>query len=244
MLGAKIARPRWFDATAMCVGSMVPDLSYSFSAYVHVDTHRWPAAYGYGVPLGFVAATVTRRLLALRLAPLLPDLGTFRLRSLAVLADRRPRVGITLVSVVLGIWSHILLDWFTHPGRPGVRWLGYDDVTVRIGGHTEPLAGVFQLVGHSAGSLLGAWLLWTIGHRRLLDEWYGSDLVAARRSVVAPAGEQATAAALVVLGASFGLVWGWNGDTVEFVQRPAVGAFAGMVVAALITGRQTGVGRR
>lgn len=45
-MGLKMARPRWFDGTALCLGSMAPDLGYAVSAYLHVDTHDWD-----GMPL-------------------------------------------------------------------------------------------------------------------------------------------------------------------------------------------------
>ncbi|MGD9998128.1 MAG: DUF4184 family protein, partial [Ilumatobacteraceae bacterium] len=30
-IGVKLARPAWVDATALCVGSMIPDVMYSFN---------------------------------------------------------------------------------------------------------------------------------------------------------------------------------------------------------------------
>ncbi|MCP4962106.1 MAG: DUF4184 family protein [Actinomycetia bacterium] len=230
----KLAKPHLFDATALCVGSMMPDLMYSFSAYVNIDTHRWPSAYTYGVPLAVTVAYAVRFILAPHLAPRLPDLGSMRLRSYAVLADRFPNVVVTMISASLGITSHLLLDTFTHPNGPGVRWLGYADVSIEFAGHTEPLAGVFQLVGHTFGSLFGLWLFWHVGKRRLLERWYGEHAVTAARAIDPAPLARTVVPAYIVVGFALGLWWGWNGEMVELIQRPFVGLLAGSTAAGVV----------
>lgn len=232
-LGAKLGRPRRVEATAMCVGSMVPDLAYSFSAYLHTDHHRWPAAYALGVPIALAITMATRRVVAPVVMPEVADGGAFRLRSYAVIATRRPPLQATILSIVVGIWSHIALDWFTHPRRPGPRLLGYDDVSVTLWGHTEPMAGVLQLIGHVVGTIVGVALLWHIGRARLLDRWYGADTVAAARARSPRRWARRWLAAGTVGGVAGGLVWGWSGERVEQIQRLFVGTCVGVLVAAL-----------
>ena len=232
VVGMKLARRRWFDSVALCVGSMMPDLMYSFSAYLSIDPHRWPAAFVYGIPLGLIVAIALRQVVAPVLPEVLPDVGPFRLRSYGVLAERWPTPVFTVVSMVLGIGSHVAADWFTHPGRPGERWLGYDNLSVTAFGVTEPVAGVLQLIGHSVGSLGAIWLLWYIGSRRLLEEWYGEDRVDAVRARVGSPAQRIRFWALIVLGAVAGAVWGWNGELIEMIQRTAVGALLGCIIAA------------
>ncbi len=234
VVGMKLARGRWFDSIALCVGSMMPDLMYSFSAYVGIDTHRWPATFTYGVPLGVVLAVVVRRIVAPAVPRVLPDIGSFRLRSYGVLATRSPAIGVTVASVILGVGSHVTLDWFTHPGRPGPRWFGYDDIDVELFGVTEPLAGVFQLVGHSVGSLIGVWLLWFIGRRRMLETWYGDDTVATVRRDQGRSGDRWIFWSFVVVGLVVGAVWGWPGERIEQIQRVAVGAMLGSIVGSFL----------
>jgi hypothetical protein len=234
VIGAKLARPSWFDATAACVGSMVPDMMYSFSGYLHIDSHEWLTAMAYGIPITIVMAALVRWVVAPGGVPYLPDCGGFRVRSWAVLDRRRPPPMITLVSAVLGIASHIAIDSFTHPQRPGVRWLGYEDVSVDLFGHTEPLAGVFQMIGHTFGSVAAVGMLLWIGRRRLLERWYGETaVVAARRRsrTIGPDAFWATVCASAVAG----LAWGWGGgDRAEALQRPAVGTFAGLAIASAL----------
>jgi hypothetical protein len=232
-VGLKLARPRWFDATALCLGSMMPDLMYAFSAYLHIDTHEGPA-FTIGVPLTVVLATLVRLVLAPLAPTQLPDLGILRLRSYGVLSSRRPLLAITVVSAALGVASHVVLDWFTHPGRPGARWLRYDDVDVTIGGHTEPLSGVFQLLGHTVGSAAGVALLAMIGRRRLLERWYGDDAVATARARQPVVGRCIVFWAITGVGLAAGAAWGWRGDRLESIQRPFVGSLIAACVAAAL----------
>ncbi|CAN5518125.1 hypothetical protein BH24ACT5_BH24ACT5_06720 [soil metagenome] len=234
VLGLKMNRPRWIDATAMCVGSMMPDLMYSFSSLVHIDTHERPA-FTWGLPLTVVTAFVERFVLAPVVPLLLSDLGGFRLHSYAVLARRRPAVVATILCGAVGIASHVVMDWFTHPGRPGVRWLGYDDVAVTAFGMTEPLAGVFQLLGHSVGTALGVWLLWSIGSRRLLEVWYGPAEVSQARAGSPPAVGRVIVGTTTCIGSLGGLVWSvLEGGRMQLVERPFVGALLGAVAGSAV----------
>jgi hypothetical protein len=234
VIGLKLLRPRWFDATALCVGSMVPDLLYSISAYVSIDTHKAPSAYTYGVPIGLALTVIVRWVLASVGSAQLPDLGQFRLRSFAVLSRRRPPFLITLTSMMIGIFSHISLDWFTHPGRPGVRLLRYDDVSVTLFGRTEPLASVFQLVGHVVGLLIAVLLLWEIGRKRLLDEWYGADQVELARQWTPSTPQRVMFWGAIGTGTIVGAIWGWPIDRVAHIERTFVGALGGAVLAATL----------
>ena len=247
VLPLKLARPTWFDATALCVGSMMPDLMYSFSEYVGVDTHQWGPALALGIPLTVVVATIVRFVVAPVAAHQVPDLEPFRLHSYAVLGRRRPPVVITVVSALLGIVSHIVLDAFTHEGRWGVRWLGYDDLAVRLGGLQLPLARVLQYSGHVLGTIVAVLLLWAIGRRRLLEEWYGSGAVEHARARSFGRRRLLTFWVLTMVGAAAGVAWGAT-DYIDFIQRVAVGTFAGVIAGSSRTigfvGRSTASSRR
>lgn len=243
----KLRRPEWFDATALCVGSMTPDLMYAASGYIGFDTHDWVDGIAYGVPTGLFLTVLLRVLVAPAVAPALPDLGAFRLRSYGVIATRRPHLLVTLSSLLIGIASHLVLDTFTHDGRDGTRLLGYDDVTVTVAGHTEPLAGVLQLIGHSFGTLAGVWLLRHVGAARLLERWYGSDAVDAARRTSRPGSWTTALWASVAVGTLLGVAWGWNEPyyvaRVERVAVAALGATTAWSAAwRLSVGRRSPVG--
>ncbi|MGB8861483.1 MAG: DUF4184 family protein [Ilumatobacteraceae bacterium] len=233
-LGLKMARPKWFDGTALCIGSMAPDLAYSVSGSLGVDTHDWDGFVAIDLPLAIVVTIVIRWSTASVAAAQLPDLGGFRLWSWRVVARRRPKWWLTIMSCAIGALTHVGVDSLTHPGRAGVRLLGYDDVVLQLWGRAEPLTGVLQLIGHTFGSMLGLWLLLMIGKHYLLEQWYGVAAVDQARHFQLATSGRIVFWALTVMGAAGGAWWGWNGDIVERVQRPLVAAMTGAMIAALL----------
>lgn len=233
-MAIKMARPKWVDGTALCVGSMTPDLAYSVSSYLEVDTHAWGGFWAIDLPLAVVVTLVVRFAAASVAAAHLPDLGAFRLHSWRVLHRRAPKWWLTLVCCAAGVFTHIGLDSFTHPGRPGVKLLGYDDVELQLWGTTEPLAGVFQLVGHTFGSMVGLWFLLLIGQRHLLERWYGVDEVDHARHFQLRRAGRVLFWVLVAAGLAVGAAWGFRGDMVERIQRPLVGAMVGVFIACAV----------
>jgi hypothetical protein len=234
----KMAKPRWFDGSALCIGSMMPDVMYCFSSFAHIDTHHWAPALTYGTATGLLLALVIRHVIAPVGPLMLPDGGPLRLHSYAVLARRRLQPVITLVSVVVGIVTHIALDSFTHPGRWTVRKLGYDDVAVRIFGHTEPLADVLQIVAHVVGSAVAILLLWAIGRRRLLEEWYGANAVAAARAPTPTPVDRSVFWSIAALGLVLGYLWGIDTRYIVVLQRMFVGAVGASALASLLLRRR------
>jgi hypothetical protein len=234
-MGLKFSRPKWFDGTALCIGSMAPDLAYSVSRYLDVDTHGWDGLWRLDLPLAIVITLVIRWSTANVAAAHLPDLGGFRLWSWRVIHRRAPAWWVTLTSCALGAFSHVLMDAFTHPGRLMVRWLGYDDVVVHLWGRAEPLCTVFQVLGHTVGSLVGAWMLFAIGNRLLLERWYGPQAVAAARRFSLTTQGRVVFWLCVLAGLVVGFLWSLDvTTTVGNVERPLFVGMIGAMVAALL----------
>ena len=126
-------------------------------------------------------------------------------------------------------------QWFRDERYPMVRWLGYDDVVVHLWGRAEPLCSVFQVFGHTVGSLVGAWMLFVIGNRLLLERWYGVDEVAAVRRFTVSRGGRLVFWACVAAGIAVGFVWGRDIPTmVGRIERPLFSGMVGAMCAALL----------
>lgn len=240
-VGLKLARPRWFDGTALCVGTIMPDTLLSVGEQLGIDPHTWPSAIVLGVPIG-VALTVLVRLVVAPLAPtVLPDLGPFRLRSYGVLAGRRAPWWMTVVGVTVGIVTHVVLDWFTH----GERWLpqrlGYADTTVTWFGDAMTAPEALQIVGHVGLSLTTVALVWHLGRHRKLEAWYGVDAVDRARAVTLGRRAVTWWYGSVSVGAALGIVWAGSSFWVVGVERIAIGVYAGAIVGAAIVRRRAGV---
>ena len=240
-VGLKLVRPRWFDGTALCVGTIMPDTLLSVGEELGIDSHTWPSAVLLGVPIG-VALTVLFRLIVAPLAPtVVPDLGPFRLRSYGSLADRRPPWWMTATGVFVGIVTHVVLDWFTH----GERWLpqrlGYADTTVTWFGDPMTAPEALQIIGHVGLSVTTVVLMWHLGRHRKLDEWYGADVVERARAVTLGPGAAAGWYAALGAGAIAGAVWAGSSFWVVGVERIAIGVYVGAIVGAALVRRRAGV---
>ena len=118
------ARPlrRWFDPTALVIGAMVPDLplfwprvlSYSWSHEILLGPPTYDLVLGLVVFLGW---TLLLRRPLTDLAP-----GPVRGRLPEPPPFRAVRWWPVLVSLVLGAYTHVCWDTFTHAGRLGTAW--------------------------------------------------------------------------------------------------------------------------
>lgn len=229
----KILRPTWFDATALCAGSMTPDLLYAYTSS-DVDVNHVRIFATHGLVLGLVLTLVLRYLVVPVAAAHLPDLGTARLRSLSVIDHRRPLPHVTLISLAIGLASHSALDWFTHDARRGPAALGYDDVGVTVLGHTRTMAEALQWVGHTVGGAAGVWVIVWLGRRRMLERWYAVDTVERARSWRPGRWSTVGLVATTLLGAAAGLAVRDPADAFISLQRILVGAFVGMTGWSLV----------
>ena len=177
LLPLKIARPAWFDGTALVVAAGAPDLNHAFGPSDPIASHDWDGLFLWAIPFAMVYATMFRRWAADGLFAATGDLGPLRLRSYRVLGARRPNPLVTFGSAFLGGGSHILLDSFTHSDRWGSELAGLSDPDFTVLGRSVSIADALGLVGSSVGSVLGALLFVLIASEGHLERWYGESTV-------------------------------------------------------------------
>src|SRR5262249_10201056 len=69
----KMARPRWFDGTALCVGSMAPDFAYALSGtHLEFASHTIVAQLLWSVPITWCMTQLFRTRIAAPLGAQLP----------------------------------------------------------------------------------------------------------------------------------------------------------------------------
>ena len=103
--------------SALAVGAMTPDIEYFLScSLIRSEIHAWPDGLLWGVPLGLAALWLWHAVLKRPFLMLLPEQHQERLVRHAEAFCFLPasRFCWILVSIVLGIASHILWDAFTH----------------------------------------------------------------------------------------------------------------------------------
>lgn len=104
--------PRYFSLPALVVGSIVPDAGY-FSGRLRLEelSHSFVGSFAFALPVGALALLLTERIRAFALERLRPTSPTARL------LNDWPALGspaVVLVSLLVGAWTHLFLDSFTH----------------------------------------------------------------------------------------------------------------------------------
>lgn len=169
VLPFKATRPRWFDGTALCIGSMAPDFAYALiGTPLGFASHTPWAHFFWSLPVTLLCTRLVRTYLAEPLGAQLPEPVGPEVRALA---RSRHHWLITCWSALLGSVSHVFVDSFTH--RHG--W-GYDHI-VWLHHSVAPgwqIADVLQYIGHTVGSLLGAWWFWHLCKHHKISAWNGA----------------------------------------------------------------------
>ena len=120
------------------------------------------------------------------------------------------------------------------PASLGPRLLGYDNVELSIFGHRAGLASWLRYLGHSVGSIVAVALMWHIGRCRLVDEWYGHEVVSEARAFHGTPQQRVAFWLVVGGGLAAGSMWGWHGDQVEQILRAIVAVAIAAVLVHLV----------
>ena len=175
----KVWRPTWFDGVALVIGSISPDVSYAFAGYGFViPSHLWHGPLWWGLPVTLLGTRLVRWS-APAIAAHLPSGGSLALRDYGVLGSVRHRWYVTAWSALVGAYSHLAWDSFTHPTIDGrhplhpVLWR-----QIRPG---EPLWHALSTASNLVGFVLAAVLIVHIGRHRLLRQWHGPAPLTVRR---------------------------------------------------------------
>jgi hypothetical protein len=168
----KWARPRWFDGTALCVGSAAPDFVYGLDGTpLSFGSHTLPAQLFYTIPATWLIVTLFRARVADALGAQLPGRVGVEMRALA--HSQHP-VAVTLTSAWLGGLSHVWLDGFTHASGWAVqRHAVLRRVSFSLAGQDIPTWKFLQYIGHTIGTLIGLLLMAALVRRGQLSRWNG-----------------------------------------------------------------------
>ena len=119
-----LTRLRALDPLPLIIGSVAPDIGYYFPRYIKL---RLPAAHSFVGSLTFclpVALGLLAMLIALQ-RPLLEPLPAGHRQFVAFLIERfqsrKFYLAAAVPSVLIGVWSHLIWDSFTHKNRWAVQ---------------------------------------------------------------------------------------------------------------------------
>ncbi len=151
---------RYLRTAPLIVGAITPDLPdyipMRHAGYLLHETHRLRGSWSIDLPLGLALLIV---LFQLRqpLTVLLPARSRgLCLRALEPYAHRPLEWLIAPVAILVGVWTHLLWDSFTHNDGWMVRRIDVLSRAVTIGPYTGQLCHVLQYLSSVAGLLIMA----------------------------------------------------------------------------------------
>jgi hypothetical protein len=142
--------PRFLNFPALIAGSLVPDLGYGLARWNLVDfSHSFAGSFGFSLPVGLALLWLSCRLCRPAVG-LLPE--RHRRMFLPLCDQPRGPVWIMAASVLIGAWTHLLWDSFTHPHGWAVERVSMlQAAVVSAGGHTLKVCHLLGYVCSFAG---------------------------------------------------------------------------------------------
>jgi len=148
----------WRLRTApLILGALIPDLPYyvpgSIGRFIP-ETHNFEGSVSVCLVLGYAALAAIFLLRAPLTALLSARARWLCLTALAPLRERRVEWALAGVSIVLGVWTHLLWDAFTHTDSWVVHRVAALSAPVSIGSYNGPLSHVLQYASSAFGLIV------------------------------------------------------------------------------------------
>jgi len=142
---------------ALIVGALIPDLPYylpgSLSRFIP-ETHNFLGSVAVCLPLGYAALAAIYVLRAPLTALLSARARWLCLTALAPLRAHPLEWAIAPLSVLIGVWTHLTWDAFTHSDSWVVHRVSALSAPVTIGSYSGPLCHVLQYVSSAFGLIV------------------------------------------------------------------------------------------
>jgi len=158
---------RWRLLSAAVIGSMVPDAGVFIPVLPRDETHSKVALFVFCVPVGLLCYWIFQRRIKPVTYELLPDRLYLSWRKDAPPASLRDlrQWGFAALGVLLGAFTHLVWDAFTHEGARGVNMLtaidgALEGLGLAVAGHPFKWYRVLQHVSSVAGLAFVMWFVW------------------------------------------------------------------------------------
>ncbi|MBK5075050.1 DUF4184 family protein [Budviciaceae bacterium CWB-B4] len=178
-LGSFIVRR--YSMTGLIAGSVVPDFEYFFRMEVKsLYSHSLSGIFLFDLPVALLLTFIFHCLVRDSLINHLPRFLYCRVSYLIKLdwvAYASRHKSVLLWSIMLGIFSHLLWDSFTHKDAFFVSYLHYSSINVKLLDYSIPLYKLLQHLSTLLGGLIIFTYLWfmpknnTISSHTALKYW-------------------------------------------------------------------------
>lgn len=190
----------WLRTAPLIIGAVTPDVPYYISEglggrMLRIDTHSLVGSFSVDLPMG-LALLACVLLLREPLTILLPARARWLvLHGLEPFRRNALEWAIAPLAILVGVWSHVLWDSFTHGEGWGVRQFPALNTTIVIGPYSGQLFHILQYLSSVIG--LAIVVLWYARLPVPAEAHVGHD---ARRARAGPALLLVAGAALLIGG--------------------------------------------
>jgi len=157
---------RWFSLTGLFIGSTIPDFEYFLRMRgLNEYSHTWHGVFWLDLPLGIFVTLVWHEVVRNKLIDHLPVFIKERVYSFKnfdwTYHFKRNSL-VVILSLLIGITSHILWDALTHERGIFVQHLQVLRGSIDIAGHVNPIYHILQHVSTIIGliAIFLAFLQW------------------------------------------------------------------------------------
>lgn len=141
----------------LIVGSVAPDLPYFIPARLSrlmLETHSFSGSFWMDVPIGMVTLILGFLFRRPLVALLTPRARALCLQSVEHFRDQPLHWVLAPFAILIGTWTHLLWDSFTHDNGWVVRRVAALSAPITFGGYTGTMCHVLQYVSSIAGLLI------------------------------------------------------------------------------------------
>ncbi|MVP02599.1 DUF4184 family protein [Paenibacillus lutrae] len=225
----KLIFPRYLSLTGLILGSMSPDFEYfiALEPYRFIG-HSVAGLFLQAIPLSILLAYVVHYILKIPLIDHLPATAQLENKARGLLRDWKlnslRKWFVFLLSVIIGFYSHVLLDAFTHGAGFFVSKFGILQSTIM----NVPLYKILQHTLSIAGLLTEGLLVFLLWKKAEPIDRPAGRILSGKRGYWVPAGlvTMATVILKVTLTSSTNYIG-------ILVVSPITGFFIGLVAASI-----------
>ncbi len=149
----------------LIIGAMAPDLPYFLPSNLErwlPETHEFAASFTTDLALGYLMLVVIFVLRRPLTALLSPRSRWLCLNALAPFRTQWSAWVFATVAILVGVWSHLLWDSFTHTDGWVVRRVSALSAPVSFAGYTGPMCHLLQYISSGVGLIVMAVWFWRL----------------------------------------------------------------------------------
>lgn len=158
VLPATYLPKKYYSLSGLIVGSMTPDFEYfirmkDYSKY----SHTWSGLFWFDVPLGLALLFIFHNVVRNTLIEYLPFSFNVRFSAFEKFNWNqyfRKNIIVVLISLIVGIASHLFWDSFTHDGDYFAQTIPFLKNSINILNHQVTGAVIFQYISSLVGAVV------------------------------------------------------------------------------------------